>query len=161
MVQFAFGLLYERSAMRELLAEEDLGGVARSPLGMGILTGKLSPDSVFPADDVRSQMDFGSGRHRMLVEWTDRVLGTLTADGHTPAQGALAWILTTDPGVVPVPGARTEAQAVEKAGAAGLGRLSEEQMVRLEGFRAAGIEAVRAYYRSEPDASETDGWPLR
>jgi len=162
-VQFAYNIFYERYGLRDLVAAADLGGIARSPLGMGILTGELSPDTTFPDDDVRTHLDLGKGRHRFLLDWASRVKETLTAGGHTPAQGALAWILTSDERIVPIPGVRTAAHVTENAGVVAKGPLSTEQMVRIEGFRAACLEGVRAYYRSPADGAQTDtdGWPLR
>lgn len=157
-VQFAYNVFSQKYALRDLLAEAGLGGIARSPLAMGILTGKMSPGTTFPPDDVRRQFDLSQGRHAFLLDWADRLRETLTAAGHTPAQAALAWILTGDERIVPIPGFKTVAQVTENAGALDKGPLSMEQMVRIEGFRAARIDTVRSFYDPPPaDATTEEG----
>jgi aryl-alcohol dehydrogenase-like predicted oxidoreductase len=150
-VQFAYNVLSEKYAVREVLAEADLGGLARSPLAMGILTGKMTRETTFPADDVRTELDFTEGRHAFLLDFAARLRDLMSAGGHTPAQAALAWILTGDARVVPIPGAKTAAQVRENVGALEAGPLSLDQMVRIEGLRAAALDTVRAYYDPQPE----------
>jgi aryl-alcohol dehydrogenase-like predicted oxidoreductase len=145
-VQFAYNLFSQKFELRDLLAKADLAGLARSPLAMGILTGKMTPETTFPDDDVRRQLDFSQGRHAFLLDWATQVAEILTARGHTLAQAALAWILTSDPRIIPIPGFRTTAQVAENVAALDKGPLSVDQMVRIEGLRAARIDTVRSYY---------------
>jgi aryl-alcohol dehydrogenase-like predicted oxidoreductase len=150
-VQFAYNVFSQKYAVRDLLAEADLGGLARSPLAMGILTGKMTERTTFPDDDVRSQMDLSQGRLAFLLDTAQRIRHTLTAGGHTATQGALAWVLTSDPRIVPIPGFKTAAQVGENVRTLDVGLLDTDQMIRIEGMRAASLDTVRSYYN--PDAS--------
>ena len=145
-VQFAYNIFSEKYGIRELLTSADLGGIARSPLAMGLLTGKMTPETTFPDDDVRSELDLSEGRPAFLLDLATEVRETLTAGGHSPAQGALAWILTSDARVVPIPGCKTPDQVRENLGALHLGPLTQDQMIHIEGIRASTIDTVRAYY---------------
>jgi aryl-alcohol dehydrogenase-like predicted oxidoreductase len=153
-VQFAYNVFSQKYAVLDLLAAEDLGGLARSPLAMGILTGKMTSGTTFPEDDVRQQLDFSEGRHAFLLSWAERVREVLTAGGHTPAQAALAWILTGNDRTVPIPGARTAQQVRENTATLEKGPLALDQMVAVEGFRAAGIDRVRSYYDPPEESPE-------
>ncbi|NBM16463.1 aldo/keto reductase [Streptomyces sp. GC420] len=125
-------------------AEAGVGIIARVPLASGLLSGKYTRETVFPADDHRtynrhgesfdqgetfSGVDFESG-----VEAAVEFAG-LAPEGATPAQTALRWIIQ-QPGVSTViPGARSPEQAHANAAAAALPPLS-----------GATLEAVRDLY---------------
>ncbi len=88
-------------------AELGIGFVAYSPLGRGFLTGMVtSLDDLGPKDRRRDMPRFQG-------ENLDRNLGVLSAlrevaaeAGCTPAQAALAWLLSRRPFVVPLPGSK-------------------------------------------------------
>jgi aryl-alcohol dehydrogenase-like predicted oxidoreductase len=145
-IQFAYNVLSEKFAVRSLLESADVAGIARSPLAMAILTGKITPDTQFAEDDVRANLHLGEDPNACLLQVAEVMRDTLTVDGRTAAQGALAWILTSDPRIVPIPGARSAGQVAENAAALDRGPLSMDQMVRLEGLRAAYLDSVRAHY---------------
>ncbi|MFC9327453.1 aldo/keto reductase [Kitasatospora sp. NPDC057015] len=106
-----------------------VGIIARVPLASGLLSGRYTRDTVFPADDHRtynrdgsafdqgetfSGVDFATGVEA-AVEFAE-----LAPEGATPAQTALRWIVQ-QPGVSTViPGARNAAQARANAAAAAL-----------------------------------------
>ncbi|WP_156726246.1 aldo/keto reductase [Streptomyces apocyni] len=100
-----------------------VGFLAAMPLGNGYLTGTLTPGQGFEPDDVRARHPrFTSemmAANQPVVAGLRRV-----AERHgpevTPAQVALAWVLTRGRQVVPVPGAKRERWAVENARAASL-----------------------------------------
>jgi aryl-alcohol dehydrogenase-like predicted oxidoreductase len=151
-VQFAYNVFSEKFDLRSVLADSDLGGIARSPLAMGILTGKMTSETTFPADDVRTELDFTEGRHAALLSVGHRLQTVLTERGHTAAQGALSWILSSDQRIVPIPGFRTAAQVTENLATLEAGLLSLDQMTRIEGIRAASIDTVGAFYNPPADA---------
>ncbi len=148
-IQFAYNVFSQKYDLRDLLVEAVLGGIARSPLAMGMLTGKMTETTTFPDDDVRQELDFKEGRHAFLLGLGKRIEEILTAEGHSPAQGALSWILTGDPRIVPIPGFKTADQVAENIGALQAGPLSLDQMTRIEGIRAACIDTVQTYYNPE------------
>lgn len=118
----------------ELCAQEDLASLNRSPLAMGVLAGKFSPESELPADDIRHTWDFTAGTHAEQLEKVEAIRGVLTRGGRSLVQGALGWIWARSPLSVPIPGFRTVAQVEENVGAAERGPLSESQMQEIAEF---------------------------
>ena len=124
----------------ELLAlceELNLASVNRGPLGMGILTGKFTPQTTFSDDDVRKKADWFPGFEggRPTQEWLDAleaVREILTSESRSLAQGALAWIWGCSPNTVPIPGFKTVAQVEENAKAMQFGPLTSDQMAEID-----------------------------
>jgi aryl-alcohol dehydrogenase-like predicted oxidoreductase len=85
--------------------ELGIGFVAFSPLGKGFLTGKIDAQTTFAKDDFRNIVPRFSPEARKanqgLVELLASIAETKRA---TPAQIALAWLLTQKPWIVPIPG---------------------------------------------------------
>lgn len=137
-VQLALSVLDRQEEYMLPVADElDLGAIVKSPLGMGLLTGKFTPEHTFPADDVRSAVEWHPGFRdgRPDPGYLDRVAAVrevLTSGGRTLAQGALAWVWGRTPRTVPIPGFRTVAQVEENAGALEHGPLTPEQMDEVE-----------------------------
>lgn len=123
----------------ELLAlceEWNLASMNRGPLGMGILTGKFTPESTFAKDDVRHAVDWHPGFKdgKPTREWLDKLASireVLTCNGRTLAQGALAWLWARSPMTLPIPGFRTLAQVEENCQAMAFGPLSPDQMAEI------------------------------
>ena len=115
----------------------NLASINRAPLGMGVLTGKITPETRFADNDIRSNVEWFGGIKdgRASQAWLD-ALGSireiLTSDGRTLAQGALAWIWGRSPNTVPIPGFRTVAQVEENAKAMKFGPLTPTQMAEID-----------------------------
>jgi aryl-alcohol dehydrogenase-like predicted oxidoreductase len=130
-IQFALNINHDNPEMRELCAEFDLGGINKSPLNKGILTGKFNPDSSFPDDDIRHQLDFHEGVPAERLRQVDALKDVLTSGGHTLAQAALAYILALDDRMVPIPGFKSVQQVEENAAVLDKGPLSDAQLTRI------------------------------
>ncbi len=121
-----------------LCDELNLGSLNRAPLGMGILTGKFTPDTRFAGNDVRGVPDMwfdGFENGAVNPAWLNRleaVREILTSNGRTLAQGALAWIWGASPLTVPIPGFKSVAQVQENAGAMAFGPLTPAQMAEID-----------------------------
>ena len=124
----------------EILAfceEENLASINRSPLAMGLLTGKYHQSSRFPANDVRGNIDWFEGFKdgKPNPEWLKK-LGTireiLTSGGRTLVQGALAWLWGRSEKTIPIPGFKTIRQVEENAAAMRFGPLGDEQMREID-----------------------------
>jgi len=112
-----------------------VGIIARVPLASGLLSGRYTRDTVFPADDHRTYNRDGSafdqGETFSGVDFATGVdaaveFAGLAPGGATPAQTALRWIIQ-QPGVTTViPGARSPEQARGNAEAAALPALGDE-----------------------------------
>jgi aryl-alcohol dehydrogenase-like predicted oxidoreductase len=132
-----------------------VGIIVRVPLASGLLSGRYTLDTVFPADDHRTYNRHGEafdvGETFSGVDYATGVqaaaeFAAIAADprayetgadgpdgaGASTAQAALRWVIQ-QPGVTTViPGARNTGQARQNAAAAGLPPLSGDALGRIE-----------------------------
>ncbi len=133
-VQHALSVLHDAPEMLALCERHDLASINRSPLAMGLLSGKFTARTHLPADDVRGQppawLDLFEGGQPTATRLArvNAVRDILTSGGRTMAQGALAWIWARSARTVPIPGFRTVAQVRENVAALVAGPLSAEQL---------------------------------
>jgi aryl-alcohol dehydrogenase-like predicted oxidoreductase len=99
--------------------ELGIGFVPFSPLGKGFLTGKIDENTKFAKSDFRNVVprfdEENRKANRVLVE---RVTAIAERKKATPAQIALAWLLTRGPWIVPIPGTTKLHRLEENIGAA-------------------------------------------
>lgn len=116
------------------LAELGIGFVPFSPLGKGFLTGTVSPATEFAEGDVRRTIPRFTEENRVANErLVDRVRSLAAAQGATPGQVALAWLLAQQPWIVPIPGTRRTERVAENAAAT---------TVALSADEVAGLDAL-------------------
>jgi aryl-alcohol dehydrogenase-like predicted oxidoreductase len=132
-IQHELNVLADAPAMLAVCDSFGLASVNRSPLAMGLLTGKYGPASQLPPDDVRANQPwvgyFTGGRPAPAwLARLDALREVLTGGGRTLAQGALGWLLARSPRTVPIPGIRTAAQAEQNAAALRSGPLLPAEM---------------------------------
>jgi aryl-alcohol dehydrogenase-like predicted oxidoreductase len=133
--------------MLSTCGERGLAVVCRSPLAMGLLTGKYVPGKNVPSDDdVRRDTPhwdyFDDGA---MEGWTlklEAIRQALTEGGRTLAQGALSWIWAKSAATVPIPGFRTVAQVEENADAMRFGPLSAQAMSVIDDALGRQTETV-------------------
>ena len=130
----------------EVCEARGLAALARSPLAMGLLTGKYRPGGPMPgADDVRRDTPhwdyFDDDAFPTWSARVDAIRAALTSDGRTLAQGALAWIWARTPVAIPIPGFRTVAQIEENAGAPAAGPLAPDAMAAVDAALGRGSVA--------------------
>jgi aryl-alcohol dehydrogenase-like predicted oxidoreductase len=135
-IQHELNLLTGTPGMLAVCDTHDLASINRSPLGMGLLTGKYHAGSRLPADDVRAAQPWVSyfAGGRPAPGWlarVDAVREVLTNGECTLAQGALCWLLALSPRTVPIPGTRTAGQAEENAAVLRLRPLPADQMAEI------------------------------
>jgi aryl-alcohol dehydrogenase-like predicted oxidoreductase len=101
-----------------LLGELGIGLVPYSPLGKGLLTGKIDTSATFVGNDIRKRIPrFASearAANQALIDLSNRVAARHKA---TPAQIALAWLLAQKPWIVPLFGTRKLERLDENLGA--------------------------------------------
>jgi len=136
-VQNELNLFRCDAAMLELCERENLAALNRSPLAMGVLTGKYNADTRFAKDDVRSHVPwyiwFKDGKpSQEHLQKLDAVRQILTSEGRTLAQGALAWIWGRSDKTIPIPGFKNVQQAEENARAMTFGPLRPQQMAEID-----------------------------
>ncbi len=143
-VQQHLNLFHDGPEMIGLCEDNDLVDLNRSPLAMGLLTGKFTAGSQLPPDDVRAAghswvEGFKDGRPTAeALGRLDAVRDLLTTGGRTVPQGALGWILARSPRTVPIPGFKTEAQIRDNLGAAEKGPLPDAVMKAIAALIAPG-----------------------
>ena len=142
--------LFSREPEDELLpALNELGValVAYSPLGRGFLAGRFRTlDDLAPDDWRRRNPRFQGGNFERNVALADRVRDMAAAKGCTPAQLALAWLLTREH-VVPIPGTSNVERLDENAGAAAV-RLTREELDEIDRRSPKGAVAGERYHAS-------------
>jgi aryl-alcohol dehydrogenase-like predicted oxidoreductase len=133
-VQHELSVFSDAPDMLRFCETYGLASINRSPLAMGLLTGKFTEKSRLGVDDVRGIQPqwlryFDQGHPK--PEWLERVKKIreiLTQGGRTLTQGALAWIWARSPLTIPIPGFRTVKQVEENVGALRFGPLSKDTM---------------------------------
>jgi aryl-alcohol dehydrogenase-like predicted oxidoreductase len=87
------------------LEELEIGFVPFSPLGKGFLTGKITEETKFDSTDFRNIVPRFTAENRKANQAVVELVTKFAAEKKvTPAQIALAWILTQKPWMVPIPG---------------------------------------------------------
>ena len=142
--------LFSREAEDGLLpALRQLGValVAYSPLGRGFLAGRFRKLEDLAADDWRRRNPrFQGGAFERNVALADRVRELAAAKGCTPAQLALAWLLTRED-VVPIPGTSSVERLEENAGAIDI-RLTRAELDEIERVSPKGAVVGERYHAS-------------
>jgi aryl-alcohol dehydrogenase-like predicted oxidoreductase len=120
-----------------LLRELGIGFVPYSPLGHGLLTGQIRSVDDFPDDDWRKTNPRFTGENfARNLAIVDEVTAIGSEIGATPAQTALAWILTRGDDIAPIPGTRHVARVEENIAADAI-ELSDDQISRLDNLTPA------------------------
>jgi aryl-alcohol dehydrogenase-like predicted oxidoreductase len=135
--------LWSREPEAEVLPtvrELGIGFVAYSPLGRGFLTGRFrSIDDLTPNDWRRNNPRFQGENFQRNLDLAAKVQELARTKGCTPAQLALAWLLSRGQDVVPIPGS-TRSERVEENAAAVNIQLSQDELAALDrvGLGVAG-----------------------
>lgn len=116
--------LWTREPERRVLAtceELGIGFVPFSPIARGFLCGTLGRNSEFKEGDIRRTMPrFQGGNYEANLALLQDYLEIAADNQCTPAQLALAWLLSRGETLVPIPGTRHVAYVEENAAAAAL-----------------------------------------
>ena len=123
-----------------LLRELGIGFVPYSPLGHGFLTGTIRSNDELSDDDWRkTNPRFTRENLQRNLRIVDEVNAVAAEVGATPAQVALAWLLTQGNDIAPIPGTKRVAR-VEENTAADQIELSLPQIERLNNLTPAAGE---------------------
>ena len=121
-----------------------LAVLARSPLAMGMLSGKYHTTNRPRAGDVRLDTPywdyFDADTMPRWLQRLDTVRELLTVGGRSLVQGALGYLLALDPSIIPLPGIRTEQQARENAAVLTLGPLPQAETAEITALLADSPE---------------------
>ncbi len=141
-VQIIFNIFRQRPAEEffDAAAARQVGILARVPLASGLLTGKITRETVFAADDHRAfnrhGESFDQGETFAGVDFETGLqaveeLRSLVPPEASLAEFALRWILMFPAVTCAIPGAKRPGQVSENLGAANLPPLSTETMARV------------------------------
>lgn len=100
------------------LEELGIGLVPYSPLGKGFLTGAMNQDTKLESNDFRSTLPrFTPEAMKANLALVERLTDIARQKNATPAQVALAWLLSQKPWIVPIPGTTKLSRLEENIGA--------------------------------------------
>lgn len=123
-----------------LLRQLGIGFVPYSPLGHGFLTGEIrSPEQLSDDDWRKANPRFSGENFKRNLRIVDEVKAVAAEAGATPAQVALAWLLTQGDNIAPIPGTK-HVSRVEENIAADRVELSARQIDRLNNLTPAAGE---------------------
>lgn len=157
-VQIIFNMFRQRPSelFFRLAKERDVAILARVPLASGLLTGKMTADSTFAADDHRTFNRHGEafdvGETFAGVDFQKGLeavedLKRLCPAEATMAQFALRWILQFDAVSAVIPGAKNPGQARDNVAASSMASLDWET-----------LEAIRKIYEEKIKPSVHQRW---
>ena len=125
--------------------ELGIGFVAYSPLGRGFLTGRFRRVEDLPADDWRrNNPRFQGENFQRNLDLVRSIEEMARAKSCTPAQLALAWLLSRGKDIVPIPGTKQRARLEENARALDV-RLTPEELQRIDAVAPIGAAAGDRY----------------
>ena len=134
----------EHNGVLDVCDELNIGFVPWSPLGAGVLTGKIDANTKIDASDFRAasrRFTPEARAHNMAL--VDLVKRVAERKGATPAQVALAWLMSQRPWIVPIPGT-TKLHRLEENLAAVSVELTAEDLGEIEkGTSEIQIEGAR------------------
>jgi aryl-alcohol dehydrogenase-like predicted oxidoreductase len=128
-VQSEYSLWWRKPEAEVLptLEELGIGFVPYSPLGKGFLTGKIKEDTTFDSSDFRNILPRFTAEARKANQAVVDLLSAIARRKNaTPAQIALAWLLSRKPWIVPIPGTRKLERLDENIGADGVKLTSDD-----------------------------------
>ncbi len=135
----------EDNEVLDTVRELGIGFVAYSPLGRGFLTGAFSSPDDFADDDFRKHHPrFQGANFQRNLDLVERVQELAREKGVTPAQLALAWVLSRGDEVVPIPGTKRRSYLEENAGA-GEVELTGDDLAKIEEAFPKGATAGDRY----------------
>jgi aryl-alcohol dehydrogenase-like predicted oxidoreductase len=135
--------LWERRIEEAILPaarELGIGLVPYSPLGRGFLTGAVDVERLEENDFRRTNPRFSVENARRNQRIVDVVREVAAECNATPAQVALAWVLSRGDDVVPIPGTKRVSYLEENVGAL---------HVRLTGEQLAALDVLHQYTAGE------------
>jgi len=128
-----------------LCRELDIGFVAYSPLGRGLLSGAIRRFEDLAEDDWRRMSPRYQGENfQKNLDLVGRIGQLASEKNCTPPQLAIAWVLAQGNDIVPIPGTKRRSYLEENLKAAGI-VLTAEDLARIEEVSPRGAVAGERY----------------
>ena len=129
--------------MLDTLRALGIGLIAYSPLGRGFLAGRFqNSDELSEKDWRRGHPRFQADNFAKNMSMVERVKEVAVQKGCTPAQLALAWLLTRGEDVVPIPGTSSIKRLEENAASVDI-QLSDDDLAHIEQAAPHGAQGER------------------
>ncbi|HTH97721.1 MAG TPA: aldo/keto reductase [Stellaceae bacterium] len=121
-IQSEYSILYRAEAEEVRRTSKALGisFVAYAPLGRGLLTGAVAPDTLGEHDERLRHPRFSAENLPHNLELVHSVEHVAAQKGCTAGQVALAWLLAQGGDVIPIPGTKSLHRLAENIGAANI-----------------------------------------
>jgi len=140
--------LWTRDCEPEVLTacrELGVGYVAYAPLGRGFLTGTIkSPADLIDEDRRHEHPRFFEDAFNKNVALLETLEEIAASKSVTPAQLAIAWVLSRGDDIIPIPGTKKVKYLEENAGAVDI-ELSDDEIARLDAGFPPGVTAGTRY----------------
>jgi len=140
--------LWSRDPEDEILAvchELGIGFVAYSPLGRGFLTGQFQKFQDIPENDYRRHAPRFQGENfEKNMKLVERIREIAAQKDCTPAQLALAWVLSRGESVVPIPGTKRRTYLDQNLGALEIS-ISAAELLLIDEIAPLGVAAGERY----------------
>lgn len=139
--------LWTRDPEEEILGvcrELGIGFVPYSPLGRGMLTGKIKKNEFGDSDFRRISPRFQGDNFQQNLKLVERVERLAAQKNCTPAQLALAWVLAQGDDIVPIPGTKRRKYLDEDLGAFAV-VLTRADMAAIDEVAPRGVAAGMRY----------------
>lgn len=131
--------------------ELGVGYVAYSPLGRGFLTGEFtSTDDLIEGDRRHEHPRWQDENFERNLELLAILRDMAASKNATPAQLAIAWVLSNGPDIVPIPGTKKVAYLEQNIAAAEL-TLSAEELIALDEAFPPGVTSGERYPENMQD----------
>ena len=126
------------------LRELGVGFVPYSPLGRGVLTGKMDRNSISAEGDFRQFLPrFSEANFNENMKLTESLISLADKKGITPAQTALAWLLSKGDDIVPIPGTRRQKYLLENIQAVDVDLTADDISILESAFVPGSIKGER------------------
>ncbi|HEV7571514.1 MAG TPA: aldo/keto reductase [Thermoanaerobaculia bacterium] len=140
--------LWSRDPEDEILPtvrELGIGFVAYSPIGRGFLSGRFKTiDDLEPTDYRRQSPRFQGENFERNLDLVRRIEEIARSKGVTPAQLAIAWILSQGDDIVPIPGSKSINHLEENIAAADI-QLTPSELAQIDEVAPKGVAAGDRY----------------
>lgn len=140
--------LWSRDVEAEILPtcrELGIGFVPYSPLGRGFLTGQFkTPDDLDQGDTRRNHPRFQGEAFSKNLDLVAAIRMMATDKGCSPAQLALAWVLTQGSDIVPIPGTKRRKYLEDNLGALDVA-LTDADLARIDEILPPGAAQGTRY----------------
>jgi aryl-alcohol dehydrogenase-like predicted oxidoreductase len=141
--QYSFWVREQEPEVLPVCEELGIGSVAYSPLGMGFLTGTVTPETTLGEGDLRASFPRFAKEareaNRPAVELLEEVA---RSKGASASQIALAWLLARKPWIVPIFGTTKRAHVDENLGALDVQLGADEIAALDERFATLSIQGA-------------------